>query len=177
MTSNGSVETDPLAALREYADEVAAFSREEAERLGAGLAREQRLQAEIKGLLEASQARERGMRRAVEALTGPPPSKPGPKSRSAGKGQGWTISESKVQDVWDIIREQIGGPFTPPRITEYGVSGEAVRRSLVVLRNQELIRVTGSSRGGGKKYDLMPGAAGHTKITLTDADRELTHGA
>lgn len=163
MQSNGQ-QSDPLQALRVYAEEVAAFSREEADRLSTGLEREQTLQAEIRTLLEDSQHRERGMRKAVEALTAE-------RQRStkgtapAGRSAGWTISQAKVQEVWDLIRRQ-PGDFKPTDLREQGASGEAVRRSLVVLREQELIRVAGKLRGGGRLYALMPGAAEHERIVL-----------
>lgn len=162
--SNGGGQPDPTEALQLYAEEVAAFSREEAERLTGGLMREQELQAKIKSLLEESQQRERGMRKAVEALTGTN-AKPGPK-QGAGSGKGWTISQAKVQEVWDAMRAR-GGEFQPTELRqEYGLSGEAVRRAIEVLRGQELIRVTAHTRGGGRRYALMPGAQEHETIVL-----------
>lgn len=160
---------DPLQALRDYAEQVAVSSRAHAEQLEVELQSEQRLQTEIKSLLEQSRDRERGMRKAVEALTGErtEPVKRG--STRAASGANWTISQKKVQEVWDVILQQ-GGQFKPTELREQGLSGEAVRRSIIVLRNQELIRVAGSLRGGGKLYDLMPGAAEHTTITVAPGD-------
>ena len=166
MDANGH-QTDPLDALRVYAEQVAASSRAHAVALEHELQGEQHLQTEIRRLLSESQDRERGMRKAVEALTGE--TKPKQQRGSTARGQSWTISQRKVQQVWDVIRG-MGGQFKPTELREQGLSGEAVRRSIIVLRNQELIRVAGNLRGGGKLYDLMPGAMEHEEIVLQPGD-------
>jgi hypothetical protein len=82
--------------------------------------------------------------------------KPAPKKSQAGR---WTISDKKVAQVWEQVR-RLDGTFTAASVAQDqpGLSPESARRALALLRERELVRVTGTGRGGGTLLAVMPGA-------------------
>ena len=108
------------------------------------------------GQAEAALAEARGRRakiqRAIDVLNATPKGK-----RPASKG--WNIGEEKVSQVQSFmeVRQE---PITVPELaTEIGISRESARRSLMVLRDRDLVRISGKrpGRGGGQKLYLpMP---------------------
>ena len=108
------------------------------------------------GQAEAALAEARGKRakiqRAIDVLQSTPKAK-----RPASKG--WMIGEEKVSQVQSFmeVRQE---PITVPELaTEIGISRESARRSLMVLRDRDLVRISGKrpGRGGGQKLYLpMP---------------------
>lgn len=110
-------------------------------------------------LATAKQGRER-YRRALQALTGGSEKK-APKQPSGGS---WRISDERVEFVLrrfkEVAPQRQGGMVTPTQLSDVtdGISGETVRRAFEVLRQRELIRAAGNTRGGGQLYALMPEA-------------------
>lgn len=116
----------------------------------------------LSGLLHESQTKCKRYRRALGDLKGTSDVDQRNKRASGKSGHSWNISEDKLQKVWKRIQELVGpeDTFTGTDIGNQtpGLSGEAVRRAMVVLRERELLRKAGSGRGGGTIYALMPNA-------------------
>lgn len=127
------------------------------------LLKEQEQEAEhLTALLKETQKNRKRYKRALDDLTGAR-DEPSKTKRPPGKsGHDWNISEDKVQQVWDRIQELMGpgDTFTGADIGKQtpGLSGEAVRRGMILLRERELLRKAGSGRGGATFYALMPNA-------------------
>jgi uncharacterized membrane protein YccC len=116
---------------------------------------EEELHDELAEQVADSRKRRDGYRRALEQLTGES-KKPAPKKSQAGR---WTISDKKVAQVWEQVR-RLDGTFTAASVAQDqpGLSPESARRALSLLRERELVRVTGTGRGGGTLLAVMPGA-------------------
>lgn len=114
-------------------------------------------EAQRRAELERIQADRRRIKRALDSLTGQQTT-PVAASSKRKQQRDWTLSEAKIQQVWEIIRT-LPDEFCGSDLRKLGFSPEVARRSLLTLRERELIRVTRSLRGGGKAYKLMPGAA------------------
>lgn len=130
----------------------------------------------LKSLLDRSVERERRITRAIAVLEGTnaqsAASKPTTASKPKPKGtkDSWTVGEETVERVrvaflryWDEQPEP-QQPFTQTVLAAWmgeqgrGVGGETIRRVMERLRQREIVRVTGTTRGGGKLYAPMPGA-------------------
>jgi hypothetical protein len=132
---------------------------------------------ELAQLLERSKERERRITRAIAVLEGginqhavsskPAAAKAKPKPK---KSTLWDVSEATVERVrvgflryWteQPTPEQ---PFTQTALATWmgeqgnGISGETIRRAMDRLREREIVRVCGTTRGGGKLYAPMPEA-------------------
>lgn len=159
-------ETDFQSELERHA----AGLRELLDREGLEVAR---LQAE----LADARAREQRVQRAIDILEGNTPQaraaatrirkRPGPDN--------WTISEAKIAEVWAHIRGRTE-PFTVNGLAKAapGLSAESARRAIGVLRERELVRVSGRAQTGGRLLLPMPGtehsdATGEAMIGATDA--------
>lgn len=111
----------------------------------------------------AARAQERRYERALAALEDEPKGKPGPKPKKSGSND-WSISEQKVESVYQrfvVLRaESPDVPITAGYLADNTpkLSPETARRALNELRAQERVRISGTTRGGGKKWDLMPEA-------------------
>jgi len=104
--------------------------------------------------LSGKRAEAARLRRALDALTGQPRV-----SKAHGDKEGWVVSDKKVAQIWEAIRRH-DDEWTPTQIRqETGTSAEAVRRSVTRLREAEYIRAVGVTKGGGRRYRVMPGAA------------------
>lgn len=126
---------------------------------------EEELHDELAEQVAESRRRRDGFRRALEQLTGEP-------KRAVAKGKAqaaarWTISDKKVAQVWEHVR-RLDGTFTAASVAADapGLSPESARRALSLLRERELVRATGTGRGGGTLLAVMPGAG----------EQELTDG-
>jgi hypothetical protein len=90
-----------------------------------------------------------------------------PKAKSGGArdSHDWHISDAKVDEVFERIKawmKRTGETeFTATTIANSpegeGYGNESFRRAAAVLRERELIRLVGPTRGGGKLFALMPG--------------------
>jgi hypothetical protein len=131
---------------------------------------------ELAQLLERSKERERRITRAIAVLEGginqhAVSSKPAAaKAKPKPKSTLWDVSEATVERVrvgfmryWteQPTPEQ---PFTQTVLAAWmgeqgnGIGGETIRRAMDRLREREVVRVCGTTRGGGKLYAPMPGA-------------------
>jgi hypothetical protein len=120
------------------------------------IAAEEALREPYVEAITASQDRERDARAILRALKADDDAKP--TANRKGGGKGWTISDAKVAQVWEIIRAREDATFTASQLVAPGLSSESVRRSIEILRRQELLRRAGSTRGGGTLWALMPDA-------------------
>ena len=130
----------------------------------------------LTALLERSKERERRITRAIAVLEGTSaqgatsssarPAAAAPKA-SAKKKNAWDVSEATVERVrdgfmryWRDVSQ--GEPFTQTLLCTWmgengeGVGGDTIRRVMAKLREREIVRVTGTTRGGGKLWAPMP---------------------
>lgn len=129
-----------------------------------GLFEEQEKEEErLTGLLQDVQKKRKRYKRALDDLAGARDETQKSKRASGKSGHDWNISEEKLQEVWTRINELVGpeDKFTGTDIGKQspGLSSEAIRRAMVVLRERELLRKAGTGRGGSTFYALMPNAA------------------
>jgi predicted HTH transcriptional regulator len=119
--------------------------------------------SEYERLVELSKQRERRLAKAVAALEGEPLHKPktGPAKPKARQ----MISAEAADRVFDQMRnlmQQTGrDTVTRPQLMREitDMSGETIRRSLVLLRDQQRIRQAGrTGRGAATLYAVMPDA-------------------
>jgi hypothetical protein len=126
----------------------------------------------LEKLLEQSKERERRLTRAIAILDGgttssspkaaasKPTAKPKPKTN-----ENWTVSEETVERVLDAFKRYAvdhPDPFTQTTLATWmgeqgeGIGGETIRRAMTALRDREIVRKCGTTRGGGALWALMP---------------------
>lgn len=116
---------------------------------------------ELRAALDEVTDRRDGYQQALDALTGDPrPKRPASrKKEERPSADSWRVSDKKVAEVEQVIRGMVTKGeerFTAASIAKSSkVSPEGARRALNVLREREVVRVTGSARGGGTNYALM----------------------
>jgi ribosomal protein L3 len=135
--------------------------------------------AEIEEYVRQSKARESHLRRALTVLdpgaadnAQAPTAKPKAKA-AAQNSNTWSISEERVAVIYEQFKAWLAtepeGPLTKTRLAEWineqakgqgqaGVAHGTVGKAMDVLRERELVRVTGTTTGGGKTWALMPDA-------------------
>lgn len=122
------------------------------EELQAELAAEDAAVGHAEAALAEARGRRARIQRAIDTLQATPKVK-----RPAAKG--WIIGEEKVSQVQSFMAVRTE-PITVPELAlEIGISRESARRSLMVLRERDLVRQSGKrpGRGGGQKLFLpMP---------------------
>lgn len=145
------------------------------------LTRESQRRAMLEHLLAQAKEHERRIAKAILVLDGDSAQSPATPTSTAsptnGRGKAkrplsktdWTISEGRVAQVLaDLERwqgEHPGEGITPTQFQRWmraqgqGAGVETLMRAFVKLRERELIRVAGRTRGGGTLYALMPRAA------------------
>jgi len=156
---------NPLVAHDRHLRDVLAA---EVEDLNAILEEEIAIRRELEALLEASKLRERRIARAVAILIdepAPAASKPAPKPKVKAHDK-WEVSEPTIERVWDGYRQYVAkhgnDPITRTVLGAWmtengqGIGGETIRKAFDALRERELIRMAGTTRGGGKLWALMP---------------------
>jgi hypothetical protein len=130
----------------------------------------------LEQLLEASKERERRLAKAVAVLEGgvnqhamrapTQTSKPKPK-----KKDDWNVSAKTVERVLEGFtrywnEEANGEPFTQTMLATWltaqgqGIGGDTIRKAMGSLRDRELVRKCGTTRGGGILWAPMPDAHG-----------------
>lgn len=153
MGENGS---DPALAFEHYVsqaqDAVAAQVASFRSMLEAEVVLQRRLHEQLRG----SNERRKRLERVVEILDGQDQHTKPKKRRPVGND--WSITDQKIEEIWLIMRSQ-SEPFTCTSLvrTTKGLSSEATRRAAAVLRERELLRLVGSTKGGGKLLFPMPG--------------------
>jgi response regulator of citrate/malate metabolism len=119
------------------------------EELQAELAAEDAAVGQAEAALAEARGRRAKIQRAIDVLDGTPKAKRAPKTK------GWIIGEEKVSQVQSFM-EVRSEPITISGVAEeLGISRESVRRSLKVLRDRDLIRVSGKQPGRGGGQDLF----------------------
>lgn len=130
--------------------------------------------ADVEHFVEESRERERRIRKAVAALEGVPlgaggrpKAAPAPKVAAKG-GRPQPVSMDVADAVLAKARELMAASgkdtFSRPELVKAmpGKSGETIRRGLLLLRDQERIRLAGKGKGAGRSqtatnlYALMP---------------------
>lgn len=116
---------------------------------------------QVKAKLDDLNAREKAIIHATAALRGgsrprvqtQAPSRPAPK-----KGE-WTPSEERLKSLFELMVRQ-PEPISPTQLAEKteGLGVETASKGFKILRERELLRVTGALRGGGSLYTVMDGA-------------------
>lgn len=133
----------------------------------------------LEQLLERSKHRERQLTKAVQSLelaanhqaaeleARKPGPKPAAKKPASGTNKAtWTPSEERVQHIWQQFQRYAsevanGEPFTQTTLATWmggngdGVASDTVRKVMGILRERELIRKTGTTRGGGTLWAPM----------------------
>jgi hypothetical protein len=161
MSQTNGLTTTPttiaLSDVEQHAVRAAAALQQHLAELRAMLHDEDAIQAGIRELLEESKHRQSGLKRAIDALDPSPPSTMRQPKRQGKTGYGWTISDTKVEEVLGHLIAY-GKPVTAGRLADsvQGLSGEACRRAFEVLRDAGRVRLTGSAQNGGKLYAPMP---------------------
>jgi len=134
----------------------------------------------LEQLLERSKHRERGLTRAIAGLEAAAnaqaaeleartttTSKPAAKKAASGSNKAtWTPSEERITHIWQQFQRYSaevskGEPFTQTTLATWmgtngdGVASDTVRKVMGILRERELIRKTGTTRGGGTLWAPM----------------------
>jgi response regulator of citrate/malate metabolism len=108
------------------------------------------------GQAEAALAEARGRRariqRAIDTLQGTPKA-----ARAKKVTKGWIIGEPKVEQVRALMVTRDEPVTVGEMAKETGMTRESARRALKVLRDRDLVRMTGKrpGRGGGQEL-FMP---------------------
>lgn len=125
------------------------------EELREHLAVEQARHAQLADELATVKARESSLAKALSALSNEAPAPPAPPKHGA---SGWVPSEDKVAAVFAAVLAA-GEPVTQTQVaTATRQAGETTRRCMELLRERQLIRLVGTTRGGGRTFAAMPGA-------------------
>jgi hypothetical protein len=167
MESNGAT-PDAMAQLNAHISTQQHTSARIADELREVLRAEEQVFAELTEQVQESRQRRDHLKRALEHLTGET-GKYKTATKPTGKPNTWTVSEETVQKVWDAIKVKTE-PFTKTQISkEVHVSSDTINKAVNVLRERELLRITGKVRGGGKSYLPMPDAVEQQQETVGNA--------
>lgn len=159
MDVNGSTPTGDDLAIHVQA--VRARTQELTAELEVLLLEEEQVVEKLTTALAEGKARRDHLKKALEHLTGDSEKyrpKKAAKDTGTKKPVKWEVSEDRVQKVLEGFRQQ-GEPITPTQLAgKIGVTGETAKKAVDKLRERELIRYMGATRGGGSLYSLMPEA-------------------
>lgn len=122
--------------------------------------------AELEAYVRESKEREAKLKKALAVLQ-PPPSHAERMTRPAASQGTWAPSEERITFIYEQFKRWIATESDVERSktaltawikdnNEVGVSNETVSKCMDALRERELVRVTGTIRGGGKTWALMP---------------------
>jgi hypothetical protein len=160
-SSNGHA-SDDEQTLAEHSRALSTALEQHAHGLRSLLEGQLELVERFEAMLRTAKDEERRIQRALVALEGEPTARPGPKPakpKPTPKPGEWQVSDRKVEQVLDALIEHtangeaISGNALGDRCS---IASETIRRSLMQLRERELVRVAGTSRGGGKLWLPMP---------------------
>jgi hypothetical protein len=159
-----------------HAEQMSTAMDEQVGSMRALLEDELKERTHLEQLLEASKERERRLAKAVAVLEGgvnqhamrapTQTSKPKPK-----KKDDWNVSAKTVERVLEGFtrywnEEANGEPFTQTMLATWltaqgqGIGGDTIRKAMGSLRDRELVRKCGTTRGGGILWAPMPDAHG-----------------
>jgi CRP-like cAMP-binding protein len=158
------VEVRESSPLDEYLQSTRQRSQRIVDELIALRDTEQALVDELAHRMSEARARLTRYQRAVDALKVEHVAERSAKKLEKKAGKQWTISDEKVAEVLTRFRELVSesthraGGITAGFMAEKtpGLSPETARRALDRLREREVVRVVGPSRGGGLLFALMP---------------------
>jgi response regulator of citrate/malate metabolism len=125
--------------------------------LHAALEQTNRRASELESELAHVLAEARNLRRALEALDAAidPKAARAKAAKSKPKSSNSGPSPETLKRVLAVVHSR--AQVTAPQAAELaGISKHTARRALVALRDRELVRVAGRSRGGGDVYAPMP---------------------
>jgi len=162
MDVNGSTPTGDDLAIHVQA--VQARTQELTAELEVLLLEEEQVVEKLTAALAEGKARRDHLKKALEHLTGdsekyrPKKAAAAAGKKGSGKAVKWEVSEDRVQKVLEGFRQE-QEPITPTQLAgKIGVTGETAKKAVEKLRERELIRYMGGTRGGGSLYALMPEA-------------------
>jgi hypothetical protein len=114
---------------------------------------------QLKAKLSELQAREKQIAHAVGALRGGYSNAPAAKPSASTQKGGWTPSEERLKSLFELMLAE-PEPISPTQLAEKttGLGVETASKGFKILRERELIRVTGALRGGGNLFTPMPNA-------------------
>lgn len=133
-----------------------------------------RQRMDLERLLHVAKFNERRIARAIQALEGDDtqakstaaPARAPSSSSKPSKPNNWTLSEERISRVRKLLERywrEGHGPVSPTQFHQFvrreydePISTETCTRAFRVLRDRELIRKSGSLRGGGTLYSPMP---------------------
>lgn len=115
----------------------------------------------LKAELDEARTREQRVQKAIDVLLGTTSQQRSAQTKRASSSpsqHGWQVSEERIALVWAAMR----GRTEPTTVTQLaksvdGVSPETARKAIGKLRERELVRVSGTARGGGALLLPMPG--------------------
>lgn len=118
-------------------------------------ARRDQLKAELAEL----QVREKSIAQAIGALRPSQPATAAAPAKPASKRGTWTPSEERLKSIFELMLKE-PAPISPTQLAEKtdGLGVESASKGFKILRERELLRVTGALRGGGSLFTVMDGA-------------------
>jgi hypothetical protein len=159
-SSNGHVPDDEQS-LAEHSRALSTALGQHAHGLRALLEGQHELVERFETMLRTAKDEERRIQRALMALEGEPATTPrtAKPKQSTPKPGDWHVSDRKVEQVLAALVEHTanGDAISANKLADLTpLSSEAIRRGLGTLRERELVRIAGTSRGGGKLWLPMP---------------------
>lgn len=149
------------AALGDLAEQTRIFTEATIREARALIEAEQKTRAEYEQAVKDSVARERQLKRLLSALEASGEPKPAKPAKRAKASPGWTMSEAKLERTQPII---LAFGLEHPKGFAAGsvakatpkLSPESARRVIEAMRDRELVRPSGRTRGGGTNWKLTP---------------------
>jgi hypothetical protein len=136
------------------------FIREEIARLTEARDAASRVAAKLRNEYDAALEATKAYGHAIDALAGIGADKPVKPKKRTGNGHGkhnWQASEESIEKVLAAMKAWPEETCTQTQLTQAAsLAPETVRRAVDALRERELVRVAGTTRGGGKLLALMP---------------------
>lgn len=128
---------------------------------------------QLEALLDESKQRERRLAKVISDLTGESATTAKKQQQSAADRDkhDWTPSEERIEAIkrafFEFAEQQgDGAPFTQTEVARFmkesnrGVSSETIAKAVVILRDREVLRAAGKTRGGGTLWAPMRAANG-----------------
>ena len=112
----------------------------------------------LKAKLDEVRKRHARVQRAIDVLSGETSQAKAARTRMrTPRSNDWHVSAEKIEQVWQHVRGRTQ-PFSVNGLAAEldGISNESTRKAMNVLRERELVRVTGAARGGGNLLLPMP---------------------
>lgn len=165
------------AALSDLAEQARKFTEATIQEARTLIEAERKTRAEYEQAVKDSVARERQLKRLLSALEASGKPKPATKRANA-SSKDWTLSEAKLERTQPIV---LAFGLEHPKGFAAGsvakatpkLSPESTRRVIEAMRDRELVRPSGRTRGGGTNWKLTP----EGKRVATEASAEARASA